>query len=119
MACSGPYDRESSCSILTADTSTSEASTTSGLDEIVYAYCNPVTTPRHASQVEGAGTQRCNGIYRVSPEDAANAHHRTPRLRRSLGAPTYFSQSEEGCFVRMKQYKMLSTQAFWWFIRYM
>eukprot|EP00752_Nemacystus_decipiens_P012357 g10954.t1 len=66
--------------------------------------------------VEGAGTQRCNGIYRVSAEDAANAHHRTPRLRRSLGAPTYYSQSEEGCFVRMKQYKMLSTQAFWWFI---
>lgn len=69
------------------------------------------------TQVEGAGTQRCNGIYRVSAEDTSSAHQRTPRLRRSLGAPTYYSQSEEGGFVRMTQYKMLSTKAFWWFIR--
>jgi len=71
-----------------------------------------------AAQVEGAGSPRCNGVYRVSAEDAKSATLRTARLRRSLVAPTYHrAESEVGCFVRMKQYEIKSQQAFWWFIR--
>lgn len=82
-------------------------------------------------QVEGAGTQCCNGVYRVSPEVAENFPQRAYReggmraaSMRLTGpappeeeAPKYTYQAKGGPLMTLFRCKM-RTKAYWWFIRY-
>ena len=87
---------------------------------------------RAHTQVEGAGTKWCNGIYRISPESARNvplsayreiatrigpSRPSGPSTAEEEDVPKYTYQASRGPLMTLFRCKM-RTKAYWWFIRW-